>query len=159
VAADHVRVLMVSPSARPGGAEEVFAGLLDHAAHHGLDARPLVLERGPFVRRLEEEGHRPVVIEAGRLRHVASWRAAARRIATELASFGAHIAYANMAKAHLYCAGPARVRNVPAIWCQANVPSPPSAIDRLASMLPAPRVIAPSEAAAAAVSGGLHPST
>jgi glycosyltransferase involved in cell wall biosynthesis len=148
--ADQLRVLMVSPSARPGGAEEIFVNLVLHAADHGLVPRPAVLEPGPLVSRLEREGHRAVVIETGRLRRPASWRTAGRRIAAELAAFRAHVVYSNMPKAHLYCAGPARAARVPALWSQMMVPAPPHWTDRLASALPARRVIALSEAAAAA---------
>jgi glycosyltransferase involved in cell wall biosynthesis len=148
--ADPIRVLMVSPSARPGGAEVIFEGLVDRCPEHGIDVRPVLLEPGPLSDHLRARRVPHVVVDARRLRHPRAVARTMRSLHRQMTAFGADLVYSNMPKAHLYCALPARAWGVPAVWCQAMIPSTPHPIERVASMLPAARVIALSEAGAAA---------
>jgi glycosyltransferase involved in cell wall biosynthesis len=147
---DRIRVLMVSPSARPGGAEVVFESLVDLCPAHGIDVRPVLLEPGPLSDHLRARCTAHLVIDAHRLRHPRAVARTMRSLHRQLEAFRADLVYSNMPKAHLYCALPARAHAVSAVWCQAMIPSAPHPIERVASILPATRVLAVSEAGAAA---------
>ncbi len=139
---------MVSPSAVLGGAETVYENLARLLPAYGVAPHLLVLHDGPLVTRLRSLGLAVDVAEAGRLRSPRAVLATVRAIARR--ARGVDVVLSNLPKAHLYAGWAARRAGVPAVWWQAGVPDPPHWIDRVASLLPAAAVLAPSAAAAAA---------
>jgi glycosyltransferase involved in cell wall biosynthesis len=110
----------------------------------------VLLEQGPVAERLQREGQPFEVIEAGRLRNVRALATTQRWLKRQIDEFRPHAVYSNMPKAHVYCSLPSWRARLPALWSQMMIPSRPDAIERLATVLPARRVIALSEAGAEA---------
>lgn len=144
-----VRILMIAPSAVEGGQEEVMAGLVEHRDEAGIAPVALLLEDGPLAPRLRNAGIKVDVIDAGRLRDPRMVVRVARRIDRVIARERPQLVFANLGKAHLYSALPARARRVPSVWFQATIPEP-HWMDRMATLLPARAVLAPSTHAARA---------
>lgn len=142
------QILMVAPSAVPGGMEDILFNLAALMPSVGMTARVICLQPGPLVERLAEQGTAVDVIEAGRLRDLARALGTSRRIAGVMRAGPFDAVISNMPKAHLYAAPPAARQRVPALWIQAGYPDPPHWMDRLASTLPAAAVIALSRDAA-----------
>lgn len=141
---------MVAPIAAPGGAEEILFNLAACLPQFAISPAVVSLDDGPLVDRLRAAGVEVSVIEAGRLREVDRFWRTSRALGAALNRHETDVVFSNMPKAHLYAACPARMRHLPAFWCQAGYPEPASLIDRLASALPAAGVIALSREAATA---------
>ena len=139
---DGRRLLMVAPSAVPGGMEEIFFILAVNLAHHGVHVDVLSLQDGPLIDRFRRHGVPVRVIDAGRLREPRAFGRTVRALAGQIDRGGYDAVFSNMAKAHLYVAPAARRHRVPALWCQAGYPDPAHWLDRIASVLPAATVIA-----------------
>ena len=136
------RLLMVAPSAVPGGMEEIFFILTLNLAGYGIHPDVVSLQDGPLVDRFRRHGVPVRVIDAGRLREPRPFGATVRALAGQLDRGGYDAVFSNMAKAHLYVAPAAWRHGVPALWCQAGYPAPAHWLDRIASVLPARAVIA-----------------
>jgi glycosyltransferase involved in cell wall biosynthesis len=141
------RVLMIAPSAVPGGMEEVFFRLVALAADGGYRADPVLLQRGALEERLRAAGIAVEVYEAGRLRQPRHVLATARAIHRAIGRHAPDVVYANMPKAHCYAALPAALARRPALWAQGGIPEPPHWLDRAASLLPGAGVMVASAAA------------
>ncbi|MEA2157508.1 MAG: hypothetical protein QOE11_3648 [Solirubrobacteraceae bacterium] len=126
-----------------------MAGLVEHRDEAGIEPVALVLEDGPLVARLQQAGIAVEVIDAGRLRDPRMVLRVARSIDRAIRRDRPQLVFANLGKAHLYSALPARARRIPSIWFQATIPEP-HWMDRLATLLPARAVLAPSTHAARA---------
>jgi len=141
---------MVTPTGVMGGAEEVFANLLACLPANGVEPLALSLAHGPLIDRLIAQGVQVTVLDAGRLRHAHRFALTVARLARWLRQVRADAIYSNMPKAHLYCGPAAALSGVAAVWCQAGCPEPPAALDRIATVVPARVVVAPSREAVAA---------
>jgi glycosyltransferase involved in cell wall biosynthesis len=143
-------VLLVMPVATErGGAEATLMSLLRHG---GSGVRWLVafLEFGPMVRAAQELGAEVVVLPAGRVRDLRVSLRIVKRLAVLARSRRPDAVIAWMTKAQLYAAPAARVAGVPMLWFQHGTPGARDPIDRVATLLPASSVLAPSRTVAAA---------
>lgn len=143
------RVLLVSPSAKPGGAERVFCGLARGLAAHGHEPLVALLEEGPVVDWLADAPFEVVRLRAGRLRQPARTAATVLRLARLARSFRAEAIVSSMSKGHLYGGAAALRAGIPAVWWQHDVPRG-IAIERLAARIPAAAVVCVSGPAAEA---------
>jgi glycosyltransferase involved in cell wall biosynthesis len=144
----HISVVMPVATQR-GGAELTLL----HAVRHGhprVQWTVAFLEHGPMVNALRELGARAVVVPAGRVRQFWRFGAALRRLAEIMRSSQPDVIVSWMAKAHLYAGPVARALGVPSVWFQHGLPSREDPLDRLATLIPARAVFAPSQTVAAA---------
>jgi glycosyltransferase involved in cell wall biosynthesis len=146
----HMRVLMVAPAANPGGQPEILYNLATCLPRFGVTPLLVALQTGPLVDRLGDAGVDVRLIRAGRVRQTHRLINTWRQLMAEIAVKRPDVVFSNEAKGHLYAGPAARFCHIPALWCQPGYPQPPSAIDRLATALPAVGVIAESRDAAAA---------
>jgi glycosyltransferase involved in cell wall biosynthesis len=144
-----IRLLMVEPSSRLGGQEEVLFNLAVCLPEYGVEPRVLALRDGPMLARLRDAGVE-VEVSAARLRQPSQVQRAVRVLDQHLRSSQFDAVFSNMPMAHLYAALPAALRSVPALWFQADYPDPPNWLHRMASRLPADAVLAASLASATA---------
>lgn len=133
------RVLLISPSAVPGGAERAFLGLARRLPAAGWEPVCALLEEGPLETWLRAAGCTVHVVPAGRVRRLARAAATAARLARLARRSRVHAVVANMAKGHLYGFPAAAATGVPAVWWQLHSP-PPDPVERLAARLPAATV-------------------
>ena len=145
-----LRVLMVAPSSVAGGSEALLNDLVLCGPEAGYVPSVLALEPGPLVDRLRAHDIPVACHGAGRLRDLRSQARTDRWSDIQIRCQDPDVVYSNMAKAHVLAALPASRAGVPSSWHQAGVPDPPHWLDRLASALPAARVMAVSSAGAAA---------
>ena len=148
-----LRAAVVMPVATQRGGAEVT--LLDALRHGGDGVRWLVvfLEDGAMVAEAERLGARAVVVPAGRVRELRRLARTTRRLAAVARAWRPDVLVSWMPKAHLYAAPVARALGVPSLWFQHGLPSATDPIDRLAALLPADAVLAPSRTVADAQSG------
>lgn len=138
-----------------GGAEallERLAGTVtsNSTTRNGLCLSFIFLEDGPMARRLEADGFRVRVVDAGRLRDLGRFWTTVRTIATELTRHPTDVVVSWMTKAHLYAGLAARRANVPAVWYQHGIPSATDPVTRLATLIPAAGILACSDVIASA---------
>jgi glycosyltransferase involved in cell wall biosynthesis len=150
MSASPLRLLMVTPTAVPGGQEDILFSLAVCLPRFDVACEVISLHDGPLVERLHAAGVEVKVIEAGRLRQPSHFIKTGRALRTAMSHGGFDAVYSNMPKAHLYVAWAARRRRLPTLWCQAGYPEPPHWLDRLATALPADTIIAESRDAVAA---------
>jgi glycosyltransferase involved in cell wall biosynthesis len=143
------RVLLLSPSAKPGGAERGFLGLARQLPAHGYEAVVALLEDGPLAVWLEEAGCAPVLVPAGRFRRVDSTVRVVARLARLARRTGVSAVVSSMSKGHVYGGPAALVSGVPAVWWQRDVPHG-TAFERVATRIPAAAVVCVSPGAAEA---------
>lgn len=139
-------VMLVSPTAAPGGAERALALLARRLPAFGYDAAAVLLEDGPLCSWLD--GCRVEVVPAGRTRRLPTTLRVVRRLA-QLAA-GADVVVSNLSKGHVYGGMAARRARVPEVWWQHAVPSPRRLLDRVAAAVPTAAVVCTGEAARAA---------
>jgi hypothetical protein len=143
------RVLLVSPTAVPGGAEHALARLAALLPANGVEPSAAVLGEGPLVDWLLERGCPTTVVPAGRTRELpATARAVAaiRRLAREQQ---ADAVFSNQSKGHVYGGLAAAAAGLPAVWWQHGIPGT-SRFDRAAARVPAAAIACTSGAAAGA---------
>jgi glycosyltransferase involved in cell wall biosynthesis len=146
----HLRMLMVAPTAVPGGMEEILFNLAVCLPDTGISVDVISLQDGPLVDRLREHAVEVEVMEAGRLRQPHRFAQTVRALGKAVATRSYDAVFSDMPKAHLYAGLPAKRHGVASLWCQAGVPDPPHWIDRAASALPATGIVALSRDAAQA---------
>ena len=146
----ELRVLLIAPSAAPGGMEEILFNLAVCLPGAGITPEVICLQDGPLVQRLAEHDVQVEVLEAGRLREPHRFLGTIRSLAAALRARPCDAVFSDLPKAHLYAALAGGHLRVPILWCQAGHPDPPHWIDRMASALPAAGVIALSHDAVAA---------
>jgi glycosyltransferase involved in cell wall biosynthesis len=140
------RVVLISASAKPGGAERGFATLARLLPAHGWEPIPVLLEDGPLRDWLEP----PVtVLDAGRTRNLLRTGATIRELARIMRRNDAAAVVSNLSKTHVYGGAAAALAHVPAIWWQRDL-ARGSAVERVAARVPAAVVVCNSEASAAA---------
>jgi glycosyltransferase involved in cell wall biosynthesis len=140
------RVVLISASAKPGGAERGFATLARLLPAHGWEPVPVLLEDGPLREWLEP----PVtVLAAGRTRNLLRTGATIRELVRIIGTNDTAVVVSNLSKTHVYGGAAAALAGVPAIWWQRDI-ARGSRIERVAAHVPAAAVICNSEASAAA---------
>lgn len=115
-----MRVLLVSPTGVPGGAERALAGLARRLPAHGCQPRAVLLQRGPLATWLEDAGCPVEVIDAGRTRHLHRTAGVIRRLAALAAE--ADVVVSNQSKGHVYGGLAAGWARRPAVWWHARHP-------------------------------------
>lgn len=140
------RVLLVSPSSKPGGAERAFCALAARLPSVGYDPVCALLQEGPLEEWLEEAGCETVLIAAGRLRQPTRVARTIARLRTLARRVEAAAVVSNMVKGHLYGGPTARLAGLPAIWWLHGVP-PGSRVERFAGRVPAAAIACVSRAA------------
>jgi glycosyltransferase involved in cell wall biosynthesis len=136
-----LRVLAVMPLGTAlGGSEQSFRQLLIHGRSQGVEWTVVFLRDGPLVHEMRSLGVSVHVIEAGRLRNLTTRFRAIGRIARLAQALGADVMLGWMAAGQVMAGAAALLAGVPAVWFQAGTPRPDS-LDRLATLLPARRVI------------------
>jgi glycosyltransferase involved in cell wall biosynthesis len=141
------RVLLVSPSAKAGGAERAFLGLTRALPSSSWEPCPVLLEDGPLAEWLTDAGHVPVVLDAHRTRELHHTTVTIARLA-RLAR-GTDAVVSSMSKGHVYGGTAAALARVPSVWWQHGVPRR-SRIEFAAGRVPAAAVVCVSDAAARA---------
>lgn len=148
---DTVTVLVVMPAAQQrGGAELTLSHLGRHARSTAVDWHVVFLERGPMKDEMEAFGASSEVIEAGRLRNVAAYVSTVRGLIDSIRATSADLVLSWMSKGHLYSAPAAQLTGRPALWFQHAMPADVNLINRMATILPADRILTCSTAGAEA---------
>lgn len=137
-----MRVLLLSPTSVPGGAERAFAGLARQLPALGFEPRAVLLQSGPLEGWLAEAGCPVEVIDAGRTRHLHRTAATIARVA--LRAHEADVVVSNQSKGHVYGGLAALLVGRPAVWWQHGTPER-SPIELTAAQVPASVVIAGSK--------------
>ncbi|MHB8185475.1 MAG: glycosyltransferase [Dermatophilaceae bacterium] len=139
------RILLLSPTAVPGGAERALTNLARHLPSHGFEVSAVLLADGPLRGWLEEVGCPVTVFPAGRTRHLRQTVSVVRRL-TRLAR-QVDIVISNQSKGHVYGGVAARLAGRPAVWWQHGVPSR-TAIETVAATIPTAAIVCGSRGAA-----------
>lgn len=136
-----MRVVMVTPTAAPGGAERALAGLARHLGHRGFDVTVVSLARGPALEWFQGPSA-VTVIEAGRARQLVRTAVTIRRLRRHIDQ--AAVVIGNQSKGHVYAGVAARRwparSSIPAIFWQHGVPQG-DRLDRLAARVPAAAIV------------------
>ena len=149
------RVLLVSPSAKPGGAERALAGVARHLPEYGWQVNALLLENGPLGGWLEATGCSCVVLPAHRTREVHRSLITIGRLARVVRSTHADVVLSNMDKGHVFGGLAAALVGRPAVLWQQGIPTnshriPSGRMDKIAAIIPKASVIASCDLAVAA---------
>lgn len=139
------RILLLSPTAVPGGAERALTNLARHLPAHGFELSAVLLADGPLRGWLEEVDCPVTVLPAGRTRHLRQTVSVVRRL-TRLAR-QADLVISNQSKGHVYGGLAARLAGRPAVWWQHGVPSR-TAIETVAATIPTAAIVCGSRVAA-----------
>lgn len=128
-----MKVLLVSPTALPGGSERAMAGLARHLPALGIEARAVLLQDGPMAGWLAEAGCPVEIVTAGRARDLPSSARVVRRLAA--AARGVDVVLSNQSKGHLFGGIAARLARRPEVWWQHGAPSRHNRMDRAGSFV------------------------
>lgn len=142
-----MRVLLVSPTSVPGGAERALASLARRLPELGFHPRAVLLQRGPLEGWLADAGCPVEVIEAGRTRQL--HRAVSTVAKLTLRARNADVVLSNQSKGHVYGGLAAFAARRPAVWWQQGTPER-SPIEQAAARVPAAVIVASSQASVAA---------
>src|SRR6266540_2608714 len=140
------KLLLVSASAKPGGAERAFLSLARGLPAHGWEPVCVLLEDGPLREWLESN---VVVLDAGRTRRLDRTAATVRALARIAREHDARAVVSSLSKTHVYGGVAARLARVPAVWWQHGIPAR-STIAFAAGRIPAAAVVCVSDASARA---------
>ena len=140
-------VLLVSPSAKPGGAERTFAALARRLPAHGWHPTVVLLEDGPLAEWIRSSGTEPVILRAARTRQLHRAAATVRSLARLARRSGADAVISSMTKGHIYGGSAARLARLPAVWWQHDIPKG-TRMERIAMRVPAAAIVCVGEAAA-----------
>jgi glycosyltransferase involved in cell wall biosynthesis len=144
------RVLLVSPSAMPGGAERALASLARHLPPFGLEPQAVLLQDGPLVGWLEEAGCPVVQIPAGRMRQIPRALCTVQKLRRVMRLGKARVVVSNMEKGHIYGGLAALGEGIPAVWWQQGIPEGGGRFQLLAARVRAACVVCSCEEAVAA---------
>jgi glycosyltransferase involved in cell wall biosynthesis len=141
------RVLLVSPSAKPGGAERALASLARHLPEHGWQPSAVILEPGPLTDWLEAAGCPSVVFPGHRTREFHRSIASVGRLARLIRTTRADVILSNMDKGHVFGGLAATLARRPAVFWQHGIPRvkhrlPSGIVDKVAAFVPKSSVIA-----------------
>ncbi len=134
-----------------GGAEAMLQSILDGAGEGPFEFELVFFEDGPWARELAADGFSVTVLPVGRLRELHRFAGAVRRLAAIMRARRPALILNWSAKTQLYgsCAALLAGMSSRVLWWQQSIPDG-SAIDRLATALPARAILCYSEAAARA---------
>jgi glycosyltransferase involved in cell wall biosynthesis len=139
-------VLVVSSSAKSGGAERAFASLVENLPAFGWEPLPVLLEDGPLRDWLHTP---PVVLDAGRTRQLRRTAATVRELARLARSHDADAIVSSQSKCHVYGGAASALARVPAVWWQHGLPRR-TRLELVAASVPAAVVVCVSASVAAA---------
>ena len=146
-----LNIVVVMPLAHMrGGAERALLDLFRETRADDVRWRAIFLEDGPMVEDARALGIPTLVIDAGRMRHVARTGAAITGIAAQTRKWKGDAILGWMAKAHLYGSPAALLARVPALWFQMGLARTSDRLDRAATRLPAQGILCCSNFAAQA---------
>jgi len=137
-----VRVVYVVPHATRGGAERVTMDLIALHGREAVEPVAIFLSDGPLVAEARRLGVQAEVIPAPRMRNVFAAGRAKRRLARRLVELRAQLVHGVMAWGHAYGGAAARRARIPAVWFQHDVPDWHRALNVVAALTPARRIIA-----------------
>ena len=141
------RVLLVSPSATPGGAERALVALARRLPEHGWQPSAALLAPGPLQEALEQAGCPVELLAAGRFRQLARTAPTVVRLARRARA--ADVVLSNMSKGHVYGGAAALLAHRPELWWQHGIPSR-SRIELAAARVPTSAIVCVGEEAVAA---------
>ncbi|HET7572562.1 MAG TPA: glycosyltransferase [Gaiellaceae bacterium] len=136
------RALLVSASARPGGAERGFLALARRLPEHGWETTAVVLEDGPLREWLGADG---ILLTAGRTRQLHRTARTIRALARLARDADAVVS--SLSKTHVYGGAAAALARVPAVWWQRDT-AHGTRVERAAARVPAAAVVCSSGPAA-----------
>jgi glycosyltransferase involved in cell wall biosynthesis len=137
-----MKIAIVMPlSEQRGGSELLLCQLMQYGKNRNVDWVAIFLEDGSMVKQFRSSGIETYFVTAGRLREFHRFILTVNRIATITKNSGAVLLFSWMGKAHLYSSLAAMIAGVPTLWYQHGVPSLPSWMDRIVTMLPTSGVL------------------
>jgi glycosyltransferase involved in cell wall biosynthesis len=140
-----LKMLLVVPATSVGGAGESALNLLREAKRNNLNAKVVLLRPGPLSGRYRAVADDVVEWNVGRTRHLGKTVRTITALIRLMRSWRPDVVLSSEAAGHVYAGIPAWVCGVPAVWIQPGRPSPRVAVDRVATLLPAHRVVVASE--------------
>jgi glycosyltransferase involved in cell wall biosynthesis len=145
-----MKVMMVSPTAYPSGAERVFCNLARTLAARGAQIRVVLLKEGPLEEWLADAGVDCEVLRTGRLRNLASTMGAVRDIRRRIRIGRPDVVIANLASGHIVTGLAVLGTGTPNVWWRHSIPgsAAPDLLHRVAARVPARLVVCPSDASA-----------
>lgn len=111
-------IVLLTPSAKAGGAERAFASLASTLSRAGVRPSVALLEPGPLEQWLRNAGCSYTVAPAGT---AGSLEAAADWVARESARVGAAAIVSNKTQGHLVGGRAAQAADLPAVWWQQDI--------------------------------------
>ena len=115
-----MNVLVLSPTAAPGGAERSLTALIRRLPDYGITTHTVILESGRLVDWLADAGCEVTVLRSGRTRQLPTSASVIRELANLLCSFDVIIS--NHSKGHVYGGLAAKIARRPSIWWQREIP-------------------------------------
>jgi glycosyltransferase involved in cell wall biosynthesis len=140
---DQPRVLLVSPSAKPGGAERAFAALAAALPAAEVEPSVVLLKHGPLEEWLAARGCRATVAPVDGDRRAVAW------LSDWALDKGISAIVSNKAHGHLVGGAAARSLGLPAVWWQHDV-SRGGEVQVWAAAVPAAAIVCSSDFAVAA---------
>jgi len=131
-------VLLVSPTAAPGGSERALVGLAKRLPEQGLTCQIVLLDHGPFERWLADARLAVDVVPMGRTRHLTQ----TARVINDLRRRcrAVDVVIANQSKTQVIAGIAAAAARTPCIWWQHGIPTR-SRIDSTAALVPSIAVV------------------
>ena len=130
-----------------GGCELCLSQLMQQRTASNVDWSVVFLQDGPMVQQFKAWGIDTHIIDAGRVRWLHRCAATIYRLSRLIRSLHVDVVLSWAGKAHLYGGLAAATTETPAMWFQHGIPDR-SVQNRLATMVPAMRVLACSQFAA-----------
>jgi glycosyltransferase involved in cell wall biosynthesis len=135
-----IPILILSPTAVPGGAERSLAGLARQLPRFGFEPTAVLLEDGPLARWLRDVGCPTHILPAGRLRRPVSTLRTIAAVGSLVRRGGHELVFSNQAKGHVYGGLAAQMAGVPAVWWQRGI-ADRNRFDFAAARVPAAAVV------------------
>lgn len=145
-----MNVLLLTPTAAPGGAERALLALGRHLPSEGLTPYAVTLAPGPIEEWFADVGLPMRVIPTGRTRYLVSPLRTVLRLRTLMRALAIDVVVSNQSKGHVYGGIAARLAGIPAVWWEQGIPSARGRIERMAARVPAAAVVCSSDDALAA---------
>ncbi|HVM39332.1 MAG TPA: glycosyltransferase [Acidimicrobiia bacterium] len=142
-------VMLVTPTAAPGGAERALAALARRLPDDGWRCVAVSIGDGPAVEWLRDAGAAVEVVPETRLRDVPRSLALVTRLRSSIRRHGVDVVVGNQARGHLYAGLAAATARLPAIWWNHVIPEP-DWLNRVASRIPSAAIVCSTSEAVAA---------
>lgn len=144
------RVLLVAPTAKPGGSERWLVSMASGLPAVGFEPVTVLLEHGPLQDWLRQAGCEARVLPAGRFRYARQTARTIARLRGLVRETEAAVVLSSSSKGHIYGGAAVLRLPVPEVWMQHVVPDRSSAQERLAALVPTAAVVCATDAVAAA---------